>query len=63
MDPDRYLTIKEAAELLQVHHQTVRNWLRQGRLPGVQIGRLWRISAAAVDELIRSGQAPQVTQR
>ena len=52
MEPETYLNIKEAAELLRVHPNTIRNWLKSGDLPGRQIGRLWRISAAAVEAMI-----------
>jgi len=52
MAPDTYLTLREAAELLKVHENTIRNWLKSGDLPGRQIGRLWRISAAAVEAMI-----------
>lgn len=52
MQPETYLNIKEAAALLKVHENTVRNWLNRGDLPGVKLGNLWRISAAAVDALI-----------
>jgi len=56
MEPETYLNIRQAAELLRVHPNTIRNWLRQGELPGKQIGRLWRISAAAVESLIAGTQ-------
>ena len=52
MEPETYLNIRQAAELLKVHPNTIRNWLKAGELPGKKIGRLWRISAAAVDALI-----------
>lgn len=57
MEPENYLNIKEAAELLKVHENTVRNWLKRGDLPGKKLGNLWRISAAAVDALI-AGTTP-----
>lgn len=44
-----YLTIKDVAELFNVHTNTVRRWLRRGQLPGRQIGRSWRVSKAAID--------------
>lgn len=53
---ETYLTLREAAELLKVHENTIRNWLKAGELPGKKIGRLWRISAAAVESLIAGTQ-------
>src|SRR5207248_1329077 len=36
--PERFITVQEAAEQLQVHPQTVRVWLREGKLSGRLIG-------------------------
>ena len=38
MDDDRLLTVQEVAERLRVNPETVRRWLRQGRLRGVMPG-------------------------
>jgi len=41
---ERLLTIPEAAEMLHLHPETIRLWIRQGRLPGaMKLGRLWRV--------------------
>lgn len=45
---DRLLTIEQAADYLQIAPKTVREWLRVGRLPGVKIGRVWRIREASL---------------
>lgn len=36
-------SIRQAAQLIQVHENTVRMMLRTGKLSGVRIGSLWRI--------------------
>ena len=49
-----YLTVDQAADLLQVHPETVRRWLRRGRLPNarkVPSGHGWRIPRADLDGL------------
>lgn len=38
MDTERWLTVAQIAERLQVHQETVRRWLREGRLPGKNFG-------------------------
>ncbi len=38
-----YYTPEQVAERLSVHPNTVRLWLRQGRMSGVRAGRLWRV--------------------
>ncbi len=35
----RLLTVKEAAELLHVHVNTVRNWSDNGLLPAYRVGK------------------------
>lgn len=55
--PDEWLTVKQAAERLNVHPETVRVWLREGVLKGTmplkrRIG--WRIPASEVERVLRS---------
>ena len=54
----RILTVKQAAEELQADEQTVRDWLRRGRIPGRRIGRSWRISEEALHEWMK-GDPPK----
>jgi excisionase family DNA binding protein len=39
MADERWLTVEEIVDLLKVHEQTVRRWLRAGELRGVLLGR------------------------
>lgn len=39
MDGTRYLTVAQVGERLQVHPETVRRWLRDGRLRGHFLSR------------------------
>ena len=45
MSDERWLTVQQAADVIQVHPETVREWLRTGRLPGTLLSRRagWRI--------------------
>jgi excisionase family DNA binding protein len=36
-------TVEEVAKMLKVSDQTVRALIRQGNLPALRIGRVWRI--------------------
>lgn len=47
-----FYTANEVAELLNVTSATVRNWLKSGTIPAIQVGSTWRIRKEAVDELI-----------
>jgi len=44
------LNVAEAARLLRIHPKTLRNKARRGIIPGVQVGRLWRFRASALNE-------------
>lgn len=39
----RLLTVNQAADVLQLHPDTVREHLRAGRLFGVKVGSVWRL--------------------
>ncbi len=51
-----YLTVAEAAALLKVAPNTIRDWLKSGELKGSKIGRLWRIRQCDLDEFITKGE-------
>lgn len=51
------LTLKEAAELLRVHENTLAKLLQDGRIRGVKIGREWRTSKKALEDFV-DGQGP-----
>ena len=42
-DEDEFLTVAEVAEKLKLNQQTVRNWIDQGSLPALRVGRRVRI--------------------
>ena len=46
---DGVLTIREAAERLDVHRETIRRAIKAGELPAQRTGRDWRIEVAALD--------------
>ena len=51
-DPeDAFLTVAEVAATLKLNQQTVRNWIDQGRLPAVRIGRRVRVRRADIDKM------------
>ena len=49
----RYLTTQEVADILQVRVETVRSYIKRGRLPAVKLGRDYRIAAEDVERLLR----------
>ena len=58
--PERFITVQDAAEQLQVHPQTVRVWLREGKLRGRLIGGRksgYRIPASEIERLLSPDHA------
>lgn len=54
---DEFLTVAEVAELLKLNPQTVRNWIDQGYLPALRVGRRVRVRRAELDELLENSPA------
>lgn len=46
-------TIKETAKIFGVHWQTIRNWIRDGKIKAVKIERTVRIPEEEVERLKR----------
>jgi excisionase family DNA binding protein len=42
-EPLRMLTIREAAELMQLSSRTLERLIRRNKFPGVKIGGQWRV--------------------
>ena len=48
----KLLTPEKAAERLAISKRTFTSWCRDGKLPGVKVGRYWRIREADLDKFI-----------
>jgi excisionase family DNA binding protein len=51
---EAFLTVAEVAELLKLNQQTVRNWIDQGSMPAIRIGRRVRIKKSDLDRVLAS---------
>jgi excisionase family DNA binding protein len=49
---DSFLTVAEVAEMLKLNQQTVRNWIDQGSLPALRVGRRVRIKRSDFDRVL-----------
>jgi excisionase family DNA binding protein len=55
-EPDEeFLTVAEVAEMLKLNQQTVRNWIDQGSLPALRVGRRVRIKRSDFDRILEQG--------
>ena len=59
----RYLTVVEVAEVMRVSKMTVYRLLHSGEMPGVRVGRSFRVPADALDAYLRSSVAKPLPER
>ena len=52
---ESFLTVAEVAETLKLNQQTVRNWIDQGFLPALRVGRRVRIKRSDFERLLEQG--------
>jgi excisionase family DNA binding protein len=52
---ETYLTVAEVAETLKLNQQTVRNWIDQGSLPALRVGRRVRIKRSDFERILQEG--------
>jgi excisionase family DNA binding protein len=52
---DSFLTVAEVAAILKLNQQTVRNWIDQGSLPALRVGRRVRIRQSDLEQLLDAG--------
>src|SRR5579884_1706400 len=52
---EEFLTVAEVAEMLKLNQQTVRNWIDQGSLPALRVGRRVRIRRFDLDRMLEEG--------
>ena len=48
------LKVKEVAEELNVHQETVRRWIKKGELPAFDSGRGYRISRDDLNKFVEN---------
>jgi excisionase family DNA binding protein len=54
---DEFLTVAEVAAILKLNQQTIRNWIDQGSLAALRIGRRVRVLRRDLDQLIADAEA------
>lgn len=51
---NQFLTVEQVAELLQVHWQTVLNYIKNGKLRAVKLGKGYRINKDELNNFIKN---------
>ena len=49
------MTTQEVAKYLKLHEITISNRAKEGKIPGVRIGRVWRFDKETIDKWISKG--------
>jgi excisionase family DNA binding protein len=50
--PEPLIDSEEAAAIIGIHPKTLQKLARRGLIRGVQVGKLWRFRASAIEEWI-----------
>ncbi len=58
---ESYLTVAEVAETLKLNQQTVRNWIDQGSLPALRVGRRVRIKRSDFERILAESYSGATT--
>src|SRR6056297_3146309 len=45
-----YYTVKQIAQLLELHEKTVQRYIREGKIKAQKVGKSWRISKGNLDD-------------
>jgi excisionase family DNA binding protein len=53
---DDFLTVADIARVLKLNQQTVRNWIDQGSLPALRVGRRVRVRRSDFVALLERGR-------
>ena len=59
MMEDKLLSAKEVAQALGVSVETVKRWLQKETVPGVKLGKQWRIKQSTLERLKERGTQPE----
>ena len=56
------LTAEQVAQLFSLKVRQVKELARQGRIPAVKVGKVWRFREDSLKECIEKGQATDISQ-
>ena len=61
MQDDIYLTVEEVAKQLRVSQDTVRRWIREGRLPTIDLIGQYRIKREDYEKFLAQRRKGQIS--
>ncbi len=57
INEDKWISLEDAANYMDVTKDTVRNWIKKTDIPAHKIGKLWKFKKSELDEWIKSGKS------
>ena len=57
MNSDKWLTVNEICEYLQVSNETIYSWIEKSEMPAHRVGRRWMFKQVEVDKWVHAGKA------
>ncbi len=54
--PEKWVNLEDIAEYLSLSQDTVRAWVRDGKLPVYRAGKRYKFKISEVDEWVREGK-------
>ncbi len=55
----KFMSVKRAADLMQVGETTISNWIHAGDLPAIDVGCEWRIAPKDLESFLETRWAPR----
>ena len=52
MKSNSFYTVEQVSDMLQIHWQTVLNYIKSGKLDAIRLGKGYRIPKAALDKFV-----------
>ena len=53
---EKWVNLADVAEHLSVSQDTIRNWLKSGKLPTIKAGKQYKFRLSEVDKLLENGK-------
>ena len=50
------MTLQEIAERLKLHPNTLRRYIKEGKLAAMKFGRIWRVEKKDLEEFMRANK-------
>lgn len=56
MQVEKWVNLEDVAEHLSLSQDTVRTWIKEGKLPAYKAGKRYKFKITEVDEWVRTGR-------